>query len=750
MEKGTVVGAEIIKQTLKSSDIFAGLNESDIDRLAQRFQLAEFGDGELLEPEHTAHGDKIFIILSGHLGFTLIVDQEVRLLDQIDAGQLVGEANMIVGHGHETLLQAIETTQLASIDWSDLDELFKHHPETGERFETAMWQQAYRAQFAVHIHSLFGLADPIALKELLAVTKWQQLKHRDVLFREGDPGDAIYVVLTGRLQVTTTAPDNSILVINQIQSGETAGEMAVLSQTPRSATVSASRDTVLAGISKADFNRLIDQYPQAMFQIARMISDRLRHTIAISQDSNSATIFVVVPLHSVVASHEFAAQLGKLMKSFGATICYSAEQVEKHVGKTGLAQISSDKHRGSQLSHWFYEQEISHRYIIYIADPDWSNWTRRVITQADHILLIADADAPAELTAVEKQLTEHQDEITAVKQSLLLIHKKGSRINATAKWLEPRPDVNHYHLRCGNDSDYHRLARILTGNSISLVLGGGGARGYAHIGVIKALEEQGIPIDMIGGTSIGSIIAAAYAMECDAKTIHSACDQHFRKLFDFTFPMLALITGKRIVTKLRNFFGDMQIEDMSLPYFCVSSNLTRAQAVTHRHGDIVAAIRASMSVPGFVPPVTVSGDLLVDGGLLNNLPVDIMRTQCGRGKIIAIDISPKVDLAKNQEMPVYLSGWRMLFTRLNPFSDSYAFNIIAVLMRSMTLGAVNNSMRLQQQAPADLYLLLPMESVSTLDYEDIGLISNLGYESSQAKISDWWEASKQETTDDPA
>ena len=191
-------------------------------------------------------------------------------------------------------------------------------------------------------------------------------------------------------------------------------------------------------------------------------------------------------------------------------------------------------------------------------------------------------------------------------------------------------------------TDMERLARVLAGRSIGLALGGGGARGFAHIGLLRAIAEHGIPIDAIGGTSMGASVAAQFAMgrDCEVDLARWPARSSWRSSRTAATRCRSsrFVSAKRIELAGASRFGDVEIEDLWLPFFCVSSNLTNAQVMVHEQGTLWKATHASACLPGFGMPVLHENHLLVDGGLLNNLPTDIMR-EMGYGTVIASVVS---------------------------------------------------------------------------------------------------------------
>jgi len=252
------------------------------------------------------------------------------------------------------------------------------------------------------------------------------------------------------------------------------------------------------------------------------------------------------------------------------------------------------------------------------------------------------------------------------------------------------------------------------------------------------MEEIGIPIDIVGGTSMGAIIGGGIAMQFDSQKILATCKQYFSALFDYTLPIASLIKGRKIRSTLESVFGEGRIEDLWLPYFCVATNLTQADQVVHRRGPVVEAIRSSMSLPGILLPCYHDGDLLVDGGIVNDLPIDVMRSVFKGNSVIAVDVEPKRDLTVNTEFATEISGWALLMNRLNPFTKTVEIpSIHNVLIRSATLASIYTRNRLMEQDPPDLYMQLPVEDWGTLAFDAIDDIVARGYEASLPRLQTW-------------
>jgi NTE family protein/lysophospholipid hydrolase len=359
--------------------------------------------------------------------------------------------------------------------------------------------------------------------------------------------------------------------------------------------------------------------------------------------------------------------------------------------------------------------------------------------QADRVLIVGQAAADPQPGVLETTLLSPGNAPMPVRHLLVLIHPDGSQPpTGTHRWLAPRRVTRHYHLRWDSDADVTRLARALAGRAVGLVLSGGGARAYAHMGVMRALQEAEIPIDLMGGTSIGALIAAEYALGWDDQTMRQQTRALLTSSVDYTVPIVALAAGRRPAQKLQGAFGNTQIEDLWIPYFCVSSNLTRAEMMIHRTGPLWQGIRASANLPGLFPPVAHQGDWLVDGAVLNNVPVDVMHSWCEGGTVLAVDVSPPVDLVTSLADGELLSEWRVLWQKLNPFTAKRQTpSILALLQRAAELSSRHRQQTLIRQGLATLYLTPPVAGFELLDFAAGDTIAALGYHYAKEQIAVW-------------
>jgi NTE family protein len=553
--------------------------------------------------------------------------------------------------------------------------------------------------------SLFSGLDATLVREIASAVEWLSLPGGAKLFSAGDPSDALYMVLSGCLGAFSADPARRRFLA-RIAAGDMVGEMGLISGRTRSADVVALRDTELARISAKAFNEVLRGQPEAMLRIARLTVDRLAQSQspAAAARSRGACTFTILPQSVEVDFGGFASRLVKALAELGR-----AELVWSVRAKTHTSQ-------------WFNKIEAANDYVVYVADPTPDRWTKLCVRQADALLLLARAESPAGgWTALR---WPHDHSMAPQRSELVLLHDTTLETGAAARWLADLPDVPHHHVQ--SPEDYSRLARVLTGRGIGLVLSGGGARGFAHIGVVKALREAGVPVDLVGGTSMGAILGAGVALRWSTDELKERFRRAFvvsRPLRDYTLPFVSLVSGRKVSMRLYEAFGDLAIEDLPIDFFCVSSNLTTGQTMVHRRGTLWRWLRSSVSVPGVLPPVLHRGEVLVDGATMNNLPVDVMR-ELGRGPVIGCDVggADRAFTARSDEIDVPLPWQLLRWIKARRKCPS----IFQILWRA---GMVNsNASTVAHRAQSDLILQPPLAEVDMLDWDAFDRAIQVGYE----------------------
>ena len=549
---------------------------------------------------------------------------------------------------------------------------------------------------------LLESVEPRLLGAIAQEFEWFSLPGGQLLFSEGDTGDSLYVVLSGRLGAFQLSDDGKEVLIRQMTAGETVGEMALLSGEPRSATVVALRDTELARLSKTAFTKLIDEHPKALRFVTDLLVRRLRQPPRLAPAAQAARTAAIFPLDRDLAASGFARSFAKAFEELGLKACV--------VDRTSAARPIE----------WFNALEEDHDMVLYEADFEASQWTRHCLRQADRLVMLADATRP--LTEMPPALDAVAANPRRAPIELALYCRRSLSPSQTLAFLQRFGVTHQHHVREGVPRDLRRLARMITGRAIGVVLSGGGARGLAHIGVIHALREAGFELDLFGGASMGSIVAAGAAIEWNDEELRT----HMREAFfddnpvsDYTVPLISLVRGRKTSNFLRTHFGNRQIEDVPCPYFCVSANLTTGQLKIHRTGPLWLATRASVAIPGVLPPVIDGSDILVDGGTLNNLPIDVM-SYMQRGPIVAVDVSRdwafKATIDDIDQRPL-----RELLTHARKGTP----NIINILMAAGAMSSYAQVRALRNHV--DLLIEPPLGEINMLDWKAFHKTVDAGY-----------------------
>jgi len=576
--------------------------------------------------------------------------------------------------------------------------------------------------------------------ELLDELEICEVAGGDWLFRQGDDGNSLYLMVRGRLHVWRESSDpQSPLLLGEVVPGGSVGEVGLLSGENRSAGVRAIRDSLLIKIERATFDRLSAKHPSLLMKLAANVARFLQLNISDAAASARKLVTItLLPLNATPRSAEFCSKLSKGLQNYGRTLTLSADDLLEKGAPSEVAHDQGDI--PDDLRHWLHKQETRNRFLVYSCGPDDSPWTRFAMRQSDLVVYIADSQDAPELSDWETRLRVGKGAATGRQALILLQPPSEEPITGTARWLQDRQADFHLHVRQDKPDDTQRVARIISGNALGLVLGAGGARGFAHLGVYKALLELGINVDWVGGASIGSIFGAPIASDWGFDKSYRIARHSFVKVkpfSDYTLPLAGLIRGRRMERELQK-HQRYQIEDMPVPFFCVSSVLDSGELKLHESGQLASALRASASLPAVLPPAVVNKRLMIDGSVLNSMPVDIM-LQKPVGKIIAIDLSSHKSYQVDYEsIP---SPWAILAGRLLPFFRKYRVPALATTILKAT--EIGTQMQVRESGKqADLLLRPPVRQFGLTDVKAFEKIVDTGYQYAKSELESWLENTK--------
>jgi predicted acylesterase/phospholipase RssA/CRP-like cAMP-binding protein len=549
------------------------------------------------------------------------------------------------------------------------------------------------------------------------------------LMAAGQEGEALYLIVSGRVRVVDAAGQR----IAELGKGDTVGETSLMTGEQRSATVVAVRDSLVARLDRAGFGELIAAYPlETMAVFTRQMAERSRVAAAGRAHAERPPVaMAMVGLTEGVEVAAFSERFGRALEVFGPVLRLSKE--------TGVSRGGATE---SRLVEWLNDQENSYRHVLYEADGEVA-WKGRCIRQADRIYLIADAkqEPAAAAERLRGLLPQELMSGSAKEFELVLLQDAATKQpEKTAEWRAAFPQVRgHHHVRMQRQDDFERLARGANGRLVGLTLGGGFALGIAHVGVIRALRELKVPIDCVGGTSMGAVIAAECAMEFAFEpmldVIVNGCASSLKG--DYTLPVVAFLSGAKLGRTLGAYLENLDVEDFWLPYFSISASLRNASMRVHDRGDALRSVLASCRAPGMFPPLPWGDDLLVDGGLVNNIPADVMRAFVPGGTVFAVDVSPSEGIAGEAGDGLAVSGWGRARSRRKAKKNKSEpeLTLIDVLGRIVRFGGVNQAQGIR--ARTDCYLVPPLRDFKALDFARGREIADAAYGAAIEEVGTW-------------
>lgn len=574
---------------------------------------------------------------------------------------------------------------------------------------------------------LFRSLSRSSLKELAASMTLLICEGGETVIEQDEATLAMYLVFQGMCRLYEKDNGEERLLLEATE-GHIFGEMSLLASHPKSLTAIASRDSILLKWPESGYKLLEKNHPSVALNISKQAIKNLvegKKSKKGLPDKGLRT-FAVIPAGD--SDHRpFVRYLEEALSPLLPTIVITKELCNEHFG-INIAQAGVEESYHSQISAWLQTLESQYGYLIFESDRQMTPWTKRCLRQADRILLVADEPVYPTYNSIEMHLfSEDWKYHSAIE--LIVLHASDS-ISGTSNWLKSRKVAGFHHLNLNSESNKAKFIRILTGQAIGVVLTGGGARGFAHIGFLKAMEEKRIPIDYIAGVSMGALISVAPALGYSTEKMLEFAHQ-FAYRHQYTFPLVALTSGKFLSHMLHAICGDVMIEDLWTRYVCLSANITETKLKVHDEGLLWQAIRASVSVPGIFPPVYDSaGNMLVDGGILNNMPVDILRRRMYKGKIICVRCTPRRDRFKKKFIKdTYVSGWKLLFQKMLPFYNSYPHydRIVDIILESMNAASKNYERTLEDQG--DYVIELDTSGFTFHQFDQLNALIEIGYRS---------------------
>lgn len=525
-----------------------------------------------------------------------------------------------------------------------------------------------------------------------------QLEPGAFVFEQGDHNNALYIVLSGRLRAVVQ-DEHAMHILGDIGEGEPAGEFALFTNEPRMASVLAIRKTTVLEINKQQYEALVARNPSFAATLTGVLIGRLKRNML---ERHLSAIPRNIALVNLQADHDLSPWTRDIEKTFreSGTPIYVYDHTSATEGDQAAVFDSLEQHMGMNI------------LVCSEAHPEWS---RQCLLYADLVIVATDFKASPELYPVEQLLDLYSQSILNKKIYIVFLHKQNAPFPAhTQRWLARRKVNLHIHVRKNNARDVRRFCRIIAHQAVGVVLGGGGAKGYAHVGAVRALMDAGIEIDFIGGTSAGALYGVVMS-HCDFSfaQIDRLCEASAKgKLTsnDFSLPIISMMSGRKINRFIKEIFGDSHLEDIWVNSYCVSTNFSSSAITVHDRGLTSKMVQASIAIPGVFPPVVIDKQLHVDGGVVDNLPIEPMYRYPVR-YVIAISLSSLntryVDYA---EVP---SAGKLFWDKLTGRKKYRIPSISSLIINSLML----NSYQKQElnKSKVSLYFEMDLKGVGLLD-----------------------------------
>uniref|UniRef100_A0A667HPE7 lysophospholipase n=1 Tax=Lynx canadensis TaxID=61383 RepID=A0A667HPE7_LYNCA len=747
-------------------DLLTLMKLDDTSLLDGRVTLLHVPGGTVVSRQGDQDVNILFVV-SGllHVYQRKIDSEEDTCLFVVRPGEMVGQLAVLTGEPLIFTIKANRDCSFLSISKAHFYEIMRKQPTV-----------------------VLGVAHTVVkrvssfVRQIDFALDWMEVEAGRAVYRQGDRSDCTYIVLSGRLRSVIRKDDGKKRLAGEYGRGDLIGVVETLTHQARATTVHAVRDSELAKLPAGALTSIKRRYPQVVTRLIHLLGEKILgslqqgtasghqfglHTAGSKWDSgnpasNLSTV-AVMPVSEDVPLTAFALELKHALGAIGPVLLLTSDNIKQRLGSAALDSIHEYR-----LSSWLGQQEDIHRIVLYQADSTLTPWTQRCIRQADCILIVGLGEQEPAVGELERML--ESTAVRAQKQLVLLHREEGPAPSRTVEWLNMRSWCSgHLHLCCprrvfsrrslpklvemyervfqrppDRHSDFSRLARVLTGNAIALVLGGGGARGCAQVGIIRALTECGIPVDMVGGTSIGAFMGALYSEERNYSQIRIRAKQWaedmtsmVKTVLDLTYPITSMFSGAGFNSSICSVFKDRQIEDLWIPYFTITTDITASAMRVHTDGSLWRYVRASMSLSGYLPPLCdpKDGHLLMDGGYINNLPADVARSM-GAKVVIAIDVGSQdeTDLTNYGDA---LSGWWLLWKRWNPLATKVKVLNMAEIQTRLAYVCCVRQLEMVKNSEYCEYLRPPIDSYGTLDFGKFNEICEVGYQHGRTVFDIW-------------
>ena len=760
---------------------------------------------ELME-ELTNSGGKILLVISDQVMPNMKGDQFLEVVNQ-----KYPSARKILLTGYAGLDSAMYAINNANLDnyfekpW-DRERLLALIQELLESSVLSGAEEGgFRVKESLQNVQIFRTLPHDAITLIAEKLQLVAFRKDTMIFTIDDPGDCMYIIKSGEVKVIAGTDENDE-VLAYLGRGNYFGEMALLTEEPRSASVMASMDSELLMLTKADFDYLIQKHPSIAVTLSHVLSQRLRD-ISIKKAGRQNKVICLLNSLAGESEQKIVIDLArKLLRETNGKVvvvdlgCAASQHLSlktleseerdsawiiRHLDNIQQEELTAILPEDSAGVNFFLPppegvfplssyavpllsllKEFYNFVLVHVkVDHHYDDNVTRIMEQATTVLYIVEQRDGA-FGDVRHFLRRLQQEHKELLKKFEMVIVRAQTIPGAVEALEPFVEPFHIHfLRIGQsvnflfkqrklpadlelseelpqeNRDVSRIARRLGNVSIGLVLGGGGARAYAHLGVLKVFQEEGVPIDILAGTSMGAFLGALFIMGKSVEEILEISLESWRKLNSplcWTLPRIAFIKGKWIRNLVHDIFGDTLIEELPVPFFCVAGDLVSGQEVVLGTGKLYEAVLASGALPGFFAPVARENMYLVDGGVVNNVPGDVLKKQ-GIDMVIAVDVTPEreVNLAPREEVssaiPAEPNILRRVFLRIKRLRSKFGTVLLPrIIMRVIAIEGLEITRTKSRHF--DIHIKPNLEDFDLFDFKRLSEIVGIGEQAGRREV----------------
>jgi len=720
---------------LEKISIFKEIDFSKNEAVLDLFEKISIAKGkDLIKQGERA--DHVYIVMDGSLSVSIESDKGKTIqADNLGPGELIGEVAVVFGEKRTATVTANVKTTLLQIKEEDFLWLLQKFSSTLYAVKQIIYDRIKSNRVRSSITRLFDNIKTDELNAFVNNAKILEFDQGDTIYQYNEPSNDIYLLINGRLKERRHREDETETV-REIFQGEFFGELDFLSGRNRTSSIYAQRRSLVVSIPASIFKKLQQESGYISEKLLQMYVDRSSQERVAIQRRPISKVIGIVPFSSDLPYRELSEDLANRLGELGINCSlWNSEAIQRELNLLSMENMVPGHPLFLRYLNWLTDLSYESDCIILVFDPQENNWNRACLDSCDELLLFAEGQTSfEEPRSLELSKIDHDH----TRTRLVFFHEnEKQRPKNTREWLDRIRPTDHYHINLEGEKDRKRLARYIGNQATGLVLGGGGARALAHAGVLKALEEAGVQIDFICGSNLGAILAAFVAQKLPYEKVREQLMAFMEELgIDYTFPKVCLYTGYGLEDSLKNAFDGLNIEDLWIPYFSVSTNLSMGREQVDRKGSLFEALLSTNSTPGIYPPSVREGLLYVDGDIINSLPVVELRERMLDGTIYSSNVMNLEEMSncRSAEYPITL--WKSLFTSLSQTRDYHLPDIVSLILRAETLGNLHYNIKKNARVFSDTFIHVPVEQVGYFDYDRASELERAGYEHTRKLLSE--------------